>query len=505
MTTEVPAAATVEPHRRGVTSGGLRDRLGRGFALTFALGLGWSLYRALTDQGWIIDDELSHYLFSRAVWDEPKELLQIWTRPGRNLIQFVPSYFGLTATRLWTLGLSAIAVWITGKEAQRRGLGTIWLLPLLVWFQWWFPELSYPVLTVVPLIVVWIAAIALAARGQLVLASIAFGMLGLIRHEAVVLTAMWGLWVLFDEDGAGRHLVERRVREAAGALPRAALLGAWTLLPMIAVNAAAYRMSVELPITVFFESDSNDFYGSGPLWLFTSHLVVGAGVPIIALFAIGLTRWSWRGAWSDLLYATYPAYFVLHSLVYWQGLFASGGYYAFIMPMAPWIGLVALSGVQVVRRRFGDAPVWALIPLIVWGGLAMPRLQSDPPGEDIDGIPSVAGEADWSVVARPLEEGPFGSALRQGADWVLDHGEGADWTAHHVAVDYFLRDEDVGPRVEPWHRDSTPEGLPPGTVLVWDAKYSEEFHGFSLNRLAASGWAEVTSFGDDSVRIFVKP
>ena len=92
MTTEVPAAATVEPHRRGVTSGGLRDRLGRGFALTFALGLGWSLYRALTDQGWIIDDELSHYLFSRAVWDEPKELLQIWTRPGRNLIQFVPSY-----------------------------------------------------------------------------------------------------------------------------------------------------------------------------------------------------------------------------------------------------------------------------------------------------------------------------------------------------------------------------------------------------------------------------
>mgnify|MGYP003678505025 CR=1 FL=1 len=122
----------------------LHGGLGRWFWISWTIAMAWSLYRCLTNQSWILDDELAHYLISKDVWESGKELWHPWSRPGRNILQFIPAHFGLTVARLWTLALAGLAIWLTGREGKRLGMTGLAVLPILVGFQWWFPELSYP-------------------------------------------------------------------------------------------------------------------------------------------------------------------------------------------------------------------------------------------------------------------------------------------------------------------------------------------------------------------------
>jgi hypothetical protein len=478
------------------------------FWIAFALGFSWSLYRALADQGWILDDELSHFLISRSVWGDARELLHPWSRPGRNLLQFLPAAFGLTAARLWTLGLSAIAVWLTGREARRLGMAGVGVLPLLMWFQWWFPELSYPVLTQAPFLLVWITAIFFAVRGRMILAALSFGYLGLVRLEGVALTALWGLWVVFAEDGFARCLLRRRWREVAPALRWAVVLGFWTLLPLVLANLAAGIFRGEWPVLLLFNARPTELYGSGPPWIYLRHLAVGAGIPITILLLIGCLGRRWRLNWNLLLYATYPAYLAMHSLIFWKGLFASGGYYHFIMPMAPFVALLALWGLNCLTgwcgRVWGSRVRFAVLALVVTTGLLMPQRQAFVSDAYVNGMPEQ--RVAWRLICPPLAESRFAAGLREASNWIEQEVTDQKWLCHHVAVSYFQDGKVIGEKLgaRAGYRPDSPE-LTPGTLLIWDAKYSAQpCFGFTEDALAAHGWQEVARYAHGTVRIYVK-
>ena len=68
------------------TKGGL----GQWFWVCWGVAMAWSLYRALFNEAWILDDEIAHYMISKDVWSDPRELWHPWSRPGRNILQFIP-------------------------------------------------------------------------------------------------------------------------------------------------------------------------------------------------------------------------------------------------------------------------------------------------------------------------------------------------------------------------------------------------------------------------------
>ncbi|MGE9267151.1 MAG: hypothetical protein ACQKBY_03565, partial [Verrucomicrobiales bacterium] len=295
--------------------------LGGSFLAVFA----WCLYQALAGNGWALDDELAHFFISRSVWDDPRELLHLWGRPGRNVLEFWPTIFGLKAARVWVLVLAMVAIGLTCLEARRlkiAGVAILPFLPLLIGFQPWFPELASSVLTQTPFMLAWIAGVFFAARGRLVWAAVCWGMLGLIRHEGIALSALWGLWVVCAPDGLFRVLAQRRWSELVGAMARAAYLGFWTFSPHLVLNIASFLVRGEWPFLIYFEEKPTTMYGSGSLFHFVPLLITGAGLPVLVLAMIGV-----RGVrvteWKNVLYWTYPAYFVLHSLIFWKGLFAS--------------------------------------------------------------------------------------------------------------------------------------------------------------------------------------
>ncbi|MGD1979124.1 MAG: hypothetical protein PVJ98_07020 [Akkermansiaceae bacterium] len=480
-----------------------REKLPTGFWVTFAFGMVWCLYRALANQAWILDDELSHYLISKDVWIDPKELWHTWSRPGRNIIQVIPSYFGIEAARLWTLCLAGLTVWLAGREGRSLQLGMLWALPILIIFQWWFPELSYPVLTQTPFMVVWFLGVYLARRKHLVWAALCWGYLPLIRHEGIALSGLWGLWVIFGPGGFAKLLLKRKWREARPAFFRASILGIATFVPMSVMNVMTWSATGVWPVEMLFDSKPTDYYGSGPIWLYLQHMLYGAGVPVVLFLFWGLFR-PWKSKdWSMVLYWTYPAYLIMHSLIYWKGLFASGGYYHFIMPMAPWIGLVALKGLEGLRERFGIRAVAISLVLTVYGGLLMLQQQwvND---SHINGMPKVKSRISW-VIAPPMTKSRFGRGLENAANWLQENIDGQNWISHHVAVSYCLEDHLPEGRLDPWDRyQADSEELIPGTILAWDSQYSVDTFGFTEESLAKADWEEVERWAHGTVRIYRK-
>jgi hypothetical protein len=111
---------------------------------TFALGLAWALYRLFASTGYILDDEATHYIKSKSAWANPDIFFDLWTRAGRNLIHAFVAPLGLTATRLFTLFMAAVAVILTAKSAKHIGLKSIWAIPVLMFSRGF---LIYPILS----------------------------------------------------------------------------------------------------------------------------------------------------------------------------------------------------------------------------------------------------------------------------------------------------------------------------------------------------------------------
>lgn len=472
-----------------------------GFALVFL----WVLYRAFSGNGWALDDELAHFRISRSVWDDPEQILHLWSRPGRNLLEFWPSLFGLKATRVWVLLLAMLAIWLSVAEGKRLKMRSLWALPLLIGFQCWFPELAASVLTQTPFMLVWIAGVYLAARGHLVSAALCWGSLGLIRHEGIALSALWGLWVVLGPQGFLRLAWQKNWPQSSRAFGQAAWLGFWTFFPNIVFNVAARLSTGKWPFLIFLDEKPTSLYGSGNLFHFFPLIVIGAGFPVMTLAILGFRKLRFT-TWENVLYLTYPAYFLLHSIIFWRGLFASGGYYHFLMPMAPWLGLVALRGLERLSQKWKIAAM----ATVVFLGFLLPQEQLNPRDEHIEGMPDSPVMERIKALrfpAPPTSLSHYQLGLREAAAFLDSSLENEQaWLAPNEIITFF-RSKKTGARQEPTHftAEAKKADLPAGTLVVWDALYSpQEAYGWDLAIFKKSQWLEISRYAHGSVRIFKK-
>lgn len=412
--------------------------------------------------------------------ENPALIFDAWTRIGRNLFHVLPAPLGLPATRIWTLFFAAGAVWLTTLLAVRLGVKRAWLIPLALWFQPWFVELSWGVLTQTPFLVALLAGIWFLSGRRLAWSGFCFGLLPLIRHEGIALLGMWALAVL----------VERIVaRDPLALLPAAAA----SALPLAAYNLAAWMCLGELPSRIYFDAKPTEIYGSGPLWHFFAVCLVPAGPFTLVLAALGLPRCvrGWRSCWPLLFYV---AYFGLHSVIFWKGLFASGGYYHFLMPVAPGLAIAAVFGADaLLDRRKAQTIVLARVLLagLVLQGLVLVHVLAM---QYWAGIPPQIG----------LAREPIHQALQEALDWQAAHRpRAAPIICRHVYA-AFSRDW----RETPARRalsGLTPAQIPATALVIWENKYAD-VTGLPLTEFVrpGSGWREVATFGRGTVRVFEK-
>jgi len=296
------------------------------YGLVFLAGLAWTVSRFVQSPGVPLHDEVAHFLFSRDAWQFPERMLSVWGRPAHTILYMVPSLWGLTGARVFSLVLASLTVLLATRVAPLLGVRRLFLIPVFLWFQPWFNDLSYTALTEVPFSFLLILGIYLWLSGREVLASLPLGLLALTRHEGIVLLALWGAYALY-----------RRNWWAAALLA----------LPLVAYNLVYFLVFREWAAAVYFVSNPTDHYGAGG-WLHYVRPVVGrVGVPVTLLSLLALVpiaRLPERG----LAFAGYILYYLIHTILYRFGLYASGGYALFLLPLAPGFAIAAAMGVEQV-------------------------------------------------------------------------------------------------------------------------------------------------------------
>jgi hypothetical protein len=450
------------------------------FLVTFAGGFLWCLIYLLVSPGWSLDDEISHYLRSRSVWENPVLIFDAWTRIGRNLFHIIPAPFGLTAARIWTLLFAAGAVWLTTLLAIRLGVKRAWLIPLALWFQPWFVELSWGVLTQTPFLVALLAGIWFLSGRRLAWSGFCFGLLPLIRHEGIALLGLWALAVTVERLAA---------RNPLALIPAAAA----SAVPLATYNLAAWICLGELPSRIYFDAKPTEIYGSGPLWHFLAVCLIPAGPFTLVLAAFGLPGCvrGWKTCWPLLFYA---AYFGLHSVIFWKGLFASGGYYHFLMPAAPGLAIAAVFGADALLdcgKTKTTALAWILMAGMAVQGFVLLHVLAM---QYWAGVPPRLG----------LAREPIHQALQEALDWQAVHRPHATpIICRHIYAAY-SRDWQETPARRALAGMTAPQ-IPTTALVIWEHKYAD-VTGLALNDFlqSGSGWKEVATFGRGTVRIFEK-
>jgi len=432
------------------------------YLTAFGGGLAWTSYLLARSPGTPSQDEIAHVLISKQAWHDPKVILDAWGRPINTLLYVIPSRWGLTGARIGAVIFAAITVIVATLIARSFGVRRLYLVPLLLWFQPWFHDFGYIALTEVPFSMMLAVSIYAWLRERRAWAVLAFGLLPLIRWEALGLIPLGALIIILS----------RRWR----LLP---LLGA-PLLIFLTLSAAFGGDNITMREYLRMTPGAYG-YGTWGHFFGTSAPLIGLPVLIAAIFGIprAIRDRRFLGA-----IAVWAAYFGLQ-VVSWK-LGKGAGYVEFALPVAAGVAIVAATGTEWVASAFRKLSnafavriATGLLISVLAASVLLVGSRSEP---------------------RPLDV--EAKAMKEAAAWLRERNlDPPRLLSTHAWFQYFY--DLPFPRRHPGLVDGG-RGLPAGTIMVWDRHYSNRW-GYHIDELVdpANGWKRLEAFRNRAA-IFVK-
>ncbi len=470
---------------------------GRRLAIAFCLiGLALSWLLAALSEGVHQDDDLTHFLFAKWAAQRPSYLLHTWGRPGFTVLYFLPAQLGWTAARAFSGLLTVLAAWFAYCTAERMRLPWAWAVVPLALIQPMFGQLSYTTLTETPMAFYVALACYLLTTRRYGWSAAVLSLTLVTRHEGVVWLPIWvmALWL-------GRARWTSYL---------------WLIWAPLVHNVLHLLILDEAPLMMFLAPKANLEYGHGTLLAMPARALLTFGPGMLALGALGVPLiCRRRGGW--VIAALAVALFGFHTMCRYLGLYATGGYPRFLVPICPLVAILVLAGIRGLgdwsQRRWWIRPaivaaaavffwcageyerppwicpkfLWALRIVsvstvvlalgCVWVRLERPHLQW------VRWVLPVllVGVTGWHAgyVNRPYRFSPAQVAVRSLVQWLQDHGYGdRRRLATHVWVNYWWPTKI---RPEDWHVKRVLSQAPTGTVLIWDRNYSStQQHGLRL-------------------------
>jgi hypothetical protein len=283
------------------------------------------IFLCLRSSGMPVQDEIAHFNISKQAWKVPQLMLDIWGRPLNTTIYMLPALHSWLATRLFSIFLSLISLLLTVLTARKMGMKNyLILIPALLLFQPWFQKLGFTTLTEVPFCLLLVAGVYFWVSKRYVFASFCLGSLTLIRHEGIVLLGAWCLWMVLKKKW----------------VPLSA-----AILPYLLYNVIYWVVFKKPAFEIFFSLKPTELYGNGSWFHFIKPTLQETGIlpVILSLLAIpAAVRLREKG----MVFLLFIIYFLTHTIIFRFGLFASGGYYLFLMPLATGFALAAALGVE---------------------------------------------------------------------------------------------------------------------------------------------------------------
>lgn len=291
-----------------------------------ALGLTGSVICAtIAPEGVIHFDDVTHYLYAKWAWQWPAYLLDDWGRPGFTTLYFLPAKFGWQTCRWLSAALSAGCAWLAFRIAQTLGLRHAWSVVVLTYVQPLVFQSSQTTLTETPLAfyLTFAAYLALRNRWSWSAAVISLGLV--TRHEAIIFLPIW-MFFAWRRDA-----------------------NFWQLWPILwapaAVNSGAWLLGLPMAIQRMVDPAPSTQYGQGGWLSFFARGLHAWGPGVFVLAMTGLWKLS-RSRDGAFLTTCVAAYFLTQTAIRALGLYASGGYARFLIPISPLVAIAALVGWQ---------------------------------------------------------------------------------------------------------------------------------------------------------------
>lgn len=297
--------------------------------VSLGLGLAATVVVGLLSAGVYHEDDLTHFLVARRVGADARYLLYPWGRPGFTVPYALPAMLGSAAEAMKTCRLlsaivSAATAWLAYLAARQLRIRHAWLAIPLIYLQPLFTRLASTTLTETPLALYFAGATWLLLRGRTTASAALIALAPLTREEAIVILPVWAL-ALWQRGGRWWDYP----------------LMLWALA---AHNIAGYVWLDTMPMARWFKPQRGDAYGHGTPLTFVPRLIEAAGPTVVTLALLGVRRLRERPT-GWVLIAAPAVYFLAETVIFMHGAFASGGYARFLVPIAPWLAILAAAGV----------------------------------------------------------------------------------------------------------------------------------------------------------------
>ncbi|MCG8408724.1 MAG: hypothetical protein MI923_26260 [Phycisphaerales bacterium] len=411
-------------------------------------------------------DAILHYRNLREGVDHPEVMLTAWARPLYAAVMVLPASYGMYAARIAAAILTTVLVWQTMRMADDLGLRNSKLAgPMVLWQPYAF-ALAADTMTEMPMALGIVLAIRLWLARRLVLSSLMVSFLPLVRPEGFFLMLMWAtmLW-LPSVTSLNRW---QRLR-------RCALLGTGMLCWM-----AACALIVGDPLYVIrtwsWPAGSYVAYGNGALFDYAAGWPEYCGPILFPIFILGIFPSMKSKMW--LPWAVWSMVFLLHSILWWRGWFASVGLLRILACTSPLTALICLEGWNLIGRtrflaaRASKVRTCATI-LAVLTATSIPMLYYVNDAQNHH--PKLIVRAVNYVKTQCL----------------LDPAP-----AFFVSDELVLELLELPPRAEqlkrnPWNREAQQEmlkSLPPGSLGIWDNHRGKLWFNIDIEELPDHGY-----------------
>jgi hypothetical protein len=183
-------------------------------------------------------------------------------------------------------------------------------------------------------------------------------------------------------------------------------------------------------------------------------------------------------------------YFLAQTLIFWKGLFASGGYYHFIMPMAPFFGLLAARFFDLVSAR--KHGIWVSIILlfcVIHQGFLLKTHQHY--HQDWDAFIVANKPLEITLVAKPLAASEsrrhLSAAVAFTKEYLKEHRRNKNQVVANFAMNSAAFEQWATPEYNKL-RFTPLDDKPVGTIFIWDVQMSELSEGEQLKNFDQEKW-----------------
>ena len=345
-----------------------------GALANFAVPLFFSLFAiamALFSTGFLEADEITHFLYARAIWHDPYALVSIWGRMGCSALFGLAAPFGILPARLLAVAITLLTAYGTATllkhfTTQDSGHKTPdWLrrhATALAWLLFFAQPCvllnSFTVMTEMLLACCWVWAAVIAAkfdnRRGLLFAGFILGIGGIMRPEGWLAIAAWPLWAAAYRTSHSKNFR----KEIPTILASTFLAGIWPLAWFL-IGAHVWNDWNWVRRAWPGNCGAHSPYDTTALLFLLSSLAALAFWMWIPVVFAAIAFWRNRSRQAlALLVVPVIAFFLMHGILGSAGLFGSFSLPRYFQAVAPMIAILAAFGIS----RFGPRPYAGAYP-----------------------------------------------------------------------------------------------------------------------------------------------